>query len=123
VEVKPSYGLTDGEIESMLRDSIAHAGEDVVLRRLREQQVEARRAIEALQAALASDGDLFLAPEERGPIDHAIAVLRQASSGDDPEAIRRAIEDLEKACERYVERRMNASIRKAMAGHKVEEFE
>jgi len=123
VEVKPSYGLTDGEIESMLRDSVAHAGDDVALRRLREQQVEARRAIEALQAAVASDGDLFLTPEERGSIDHALEALRQASAGEDPEAIRHAIEALEKACEGYVERRMNASIRKAMAGHKVEEFE
>jgi len=123
VEVKPSYGLTDGEIESMLRDSIAHAGEDVVLRRLREQQVEARRAIEALQAALLSDGDLFLTPEERSCVDHALDALRHASAGEDPEKIQRSIADLEKACEGYVERRMNASIRKAMAGHKVEEFE
>ena len=67
VEVKPSYGLTDAEIEAMLRDSLTHAGEDLEARRLREQQVEAGRVIEALTAALAADGDLLSGCRRAGP--------------------------------------------------------
>jgi len=59
IEVKPSYGLTDTEIETMLRDSMEHAADDVAARKLREQQVEAERVLEALAAALAQDGALL----------------------------------------------------------------
>jgi len=123
VEVKPSYGLTDAEIELMLRDSMTHAGEDVHARRLREQQVEARRAIEALRAALASDGDVLLSGNERDRVEAALLHLERIAGGHDPEAIKGAVEELEKACDFYVERRMNRSIQAAMAGHKIEEFE
>jgi molecular chaperone HscA len=123
VTVKPSYGLTDDEIAGMLRDSMDHARDDMLARQLREEQVEAERAIEALQAALASDGEVLLAAAERTPIDAALQALAAAARGDDVAVIRRARESLEKTCEPYVERRMNASIRRAMAGHKVEEFE
>lgn len=122
VEVKPSYGLSDAEIETMLRDSMAHAREDMQARRLREQQVEADRSVEALDAAFAQDGELFLSEQERVPIlaarEHLVA-LRQ---GNDYQAIESGIKALEKAAETYVERRMNASIRAAMAGHKLDEF-
>ncbi|MCG6861728.1 MAG: Fe-S protein assembly chaperone HscA [Chromatiaceae bacterium] len=123
VEVKPSYGLTDAEIETMLRDSMTHAGEDLHARRLREQQVEARRSLEALDAALASDGDRLLDATERARVEKALSHLEQIVAGDDPEAIKVAAADLEKTCDFYVERRMNRSIQNAMAGHKVEEFE
>jgi len=123
IEVKPSYGLTDREIEQMLRDSMDHAHEDMELRRLREQQVEADRVIEALQAALAADGDQFLEPGEAERIDAAVQALRAAREGTDVQAVKAAIQAVEKACAGYVERRMNGSIRKAMAGHKVDEFE
>lgn len=122
IEVKPSYGLTDREIEQMLRDSIDHAREDMEARRLREQQVEADRVIEALESALAADGDALLSPKERAGIDAALLALKQTRQGDDHLALKRAIGDLEKACTEYVARRMNTSIQKAMAGHKVEEF-
>ncbi len=122
VEVKPSYGLSDAEIETMLRDSMAHARDDMQARRLREQQVEADRSVEALDAAFAQDGELFLSEQERVPIlaarEHLVA-LRQ---GNDYQAIESGIKALEKAAETYVERRMNASIRAAMAGHKLDEF-
>jgi molecular chaperone HscA len=123
VEVKPSYGLTDAEIELMLRDSMAHAGEDLQARRLREQQVEARRSIEALRAALASDGDELLDAGERDRVEAALSRLERIAAGDDPEAIKGATEELEKACDFYVERRMNRSIQAAMAGHKIEELD
>ncbi len=123
VEVKPSYGLGDREIEAMLRDSIEHAEDDRDIRRLREQQVEAERVLEALRAALAADGDRYLEPGERAAIEAAAAELERRAAGDDAGAIRRAIEAVEKASEAYVARRMNASIERAMAGHRLEEFE
>ncbi len=122
VEVKPSYGLTDNEIEEMLRASMAHAQEDMDARRLREQQVEAKRVIEALASALAADGEQLLTKEEQAPIKKAFQQLVVLSESDDHEAIKQAVEALEKSCEFYVERRMNANIHKAMAGQKVDDF-
>jgi len=122
IEVKPSYGLTDNEIETMLTDSMSHAREDMEARRLREQQVEADRVLVALEAALAADAELLDA-SERQAIDKARDGLVAARTAEDSETIKRAIKDVEKASEGFVARRMNQSIRKAMAGHRVEEFE
>ncbi|UCB54657.1 MAG: Fe-S protein assembly chaperone HscA [Thiotrichales bacterium] len=121
VDVKPSYGLTDGEIEAMLRESIDHAEEDMQTRTLREEQVEAERVIEALDSALEADADL-LTEEESQTISAARESLVLTSAGDDPEAIKKAIVGLEKACEDFVARRMNTSIRKAMKGHAIDEY-
>ena len=123
VEVKPSYGLSDGEIADMLRASVDHASEDMQARRLREQQVEARRTLEALQAALAEDGDELLDASERQRIDAALEGLARLAAEADPAAIEQGIKDLEASCEFYVERRMNDGIRKAMAGHRLDEFQ
>jgi molecular chaperone HscA len=122
IEVKPSYGLTDNEIESMLRASMDHAQDDMQTRRLRELQVEADRVLEALHVALQQDAEQFLDAEERGAIDQAAQTLAGARAGDDPKAIKAAIERLEAVSAVYVERRMNANIRKAMTGHAVDEF-
>lgn len=122
VEVKPSYGLSDNEIETMLRDSMTHARDDMEARRLREQQVEADRSIEALDAALAVDGDVLLSTDERSTVLAARAALVGLRQGADWQAIENGIKALEKAAETYVERRMNASIRAAMAGHRIDEF-
>jgi len=122
IQVKPSYGLTDGEIETMLRDSMAHAEEDVAARALAEQRVEADRVLSALEAALAADGEALLEPAERAGIDAAADELRAARDGDEHAAIRQAIEALDKATSDFAARRMNASIKKALAGHKLEEF-
>ena len=122
IEVKPAHGLTDAEIEAMLRDSLTHSQEDLEARRLREQQVEGQRTIEALLAALAKDGESLLSAEERQPIEAGLTALRVQVAGSDAQAIKAAIEALEQACALYVERRMNLSIQHAMAGHKVEEF-
>ena len=122
IEVKPSYGLTDTEVESMLRDSMDYAKDDMEARRLREQQVEADRVLEALSAALEEDGDQHLNSDERVAIDAAAQLLDQVRTGSDHRVIKRAIEKLEKVSTVYVDRRMNASIRSAMAGHAVDEF-
>ena len=122
IEVKPSYGLNDSEIETMLRDSMTSAAADRDARRLREEQVEADRVLEALHSALAADGDELLDEAERNAIDEAAKRLEEQRGGDDYRAIKRAIEAVEKASSTYVERRMNNNIRKVMAGHKLDEF-
>ena len=121
IEVKPSYGLSDSEIETMLRDSIEHAQDDVAARMLREQQVEAERVLEALHAALEEDGDLLDA-EERQQIDAAAGKLIGLLEADDPGAIKDGIAELDRAATTFVARRMDGSIKKALAGHNVDEF-
>jgi molecular chaperone HscA len=123
IVVKPSYGLSDGEIERMLGDSLSHAREDMELRRLREEQVEADRVLEALRAALAEDGDRLLNAEERATIEAVARALAEARAGSDYRAIKTGIAAVEQASGEYVARRMNDSIRRAMAGHRVDEFE
>jgi molecular chaperone HscA len=122
IEVKPSYGLSDSEIETMLRASMEHAADDRDARRLREEQVEADRVLEALHAALAVDGEQLLAADERAAIEAAAQALADARNGTDYRVIKQAIEAVERASSDYVERRMNTTIRKAMAGHRVDEF-
>ena len=123
VQVKPSYGLSDEEIAGMLRSSIDHARDDMVARRLREQQVEAARVIEALDAALEVDGERLLDAAERAHIAEARAALQQTAAGGDHEAIEAAIKQVEAAAAEFVARRMDTSIRNAMAGHRVEDFD
>ena len=122
VEVKPSYGLTDGEIERMLRESIEHASEDVAARTLREQQVEADRVLEAVQAAVAADGERHLSGGERSAIEASLAALRSARAGDDAALIKRAITAVDDATREFAARRMDASVQAVLAGHRLEEF-
>jgi len=121
IEVKPSYGLTDSEIETMLRDSIDHAEDDVAARKLLEQQVEADRVLEALAVALVKDRHL-LSEEERSQIDRAAANLQAQREGDNHLAIKNAMQQLDKTASEFVARRMDSSIRQAMTGHKIDEF-
>jgi len=122
IDVKPSYGLSDTEIETMLRDSIEHAEDDMHSRSLREQQVEADRVLEALDAALAVDGNQLLSDDEKAAIMAARSKLAEVKAGADIEAIEQSIKQLEKACEDYVARRMNSNIKTAMQGHSIEEY-
>jgi len=123
IVVKPSYGLTDTEIETMLRASTEHAREDIELRMLKEQQVEARRVIEALDAAFAQDGDDLLSAEERAGIvrqrDALEANLESASTAD----LKRMIRAVEAASEFYVARRMNRGVQQALAGKQIDEVD
>jgi molecular chaperone HscA len=121
VQVKPSFGLSDEEIETMLRESMSHAQEDVAARTLREQQVEADRILESVEGAVAADGEL-LTEAERSQIAAAVAHLHAMRDGTDPLRIKQAIEALNRASTDFAARRMDASIQAAMAGHKVEEF-
>lgn len=122
VLVKPSYGLSDDEIAQMLRSGVDHAGDDMMARALREQQVEADRVIEATQHALEKDGSLLDALE-RAAIDAAIARLRSMLAGTDHRAIKAGIDALGRATDNFAARRMDNSIRTVLAGHKVDELE
>ena len=123
IVVKPSYGLTDGEIESMLRSSNEHAREDIEARMLREQQVEAQRVIEALDAALAVDGELLLDADERVGIETERDRLADLIESSDTEAIKTAIRAVEEASEFYVARRMNHSVQQALQGKQIDEVD
>jgi len=123
VEVKPSYGLQDSEIEAMLKASMEFAGDDKDARSLREQQVEADRVLEAIDSAMADDGEDMLSAEER----EAILSVRQEleisrHNATETQQLKDAMAKLEKVSAEYVARRMNASVQKSMAGHQVEEF-
>ncbi|NMG53310.1 Fe-S protein assembly chaperone HscA [Aromatoleum aromaticum] len=122
VLVKPSYGLTDDEIASMLKEGVEHVGDDMHARALREQQVEAERVIEATTHALEQDGALLNA-DERASIEAAIAELKQLAAGDDPRIVKKGIEALARATDEFAARRMDNSIRSALAGHKVDEIQ
>lgn len=122
VLVKPSYGLSDDEIAEMLKSGVEHAGDDMALRALREQQVEAERVIEAAEQALAKDGHL-LDGDERAAVDAAIARLRGLREGEDHRAIKTGIDAFARATDEFAARRMDNSIRSALAGHKVDELE
>ncbi|ELY7391999.1 Fe-S protein assembly chaperone HscA [Cronobacter universalis] len=120
IQVKPSYGLTDGEIASMIQDSMSFAEQDVQARMLAEQKVEAARVLESLDGALKSDGAL-LSATERAAIDDAMAQLRAAAEGDDVSAIEDAIKNTDKQTQEFAARRMDESIRQALKGHSVDE--
>ena len=121
IVVKPSYGLSDDEIERMLRESFTHAEQDVAARALREQQVEAESVLSAVTAALAADADL-LSAEERSDIERHIEALRAASTGTDAAKIKRELAATERATANFAALRMDRSIRAAMAGHRLEDF-
>ena len=122
VEVRPSYGLSDGEIEAMLRDSLAHASEDADARRFKEREVEARRVLEALDAALADDGDELLEPREMDAIRAAEERVRDTLGRGDADTVAAAVKTLEQVSEDYVMRRMNRGIQRVMGGRAVKEF-
>ena len=122
IAVKPSHGLTDEEVEKMLIDSLEHADDDVRLRVLAETKVEADRLVAASERALADDGDL-LTSAERDPIEAALSALRNASAGSDQATIHAAAARLDEVTQELAKRRMDRAIQRALAGHRVEEFE
>ena len=121
VEVKPSYGLADDEIAGMLKAGFEHAKQDMEQRGLKEQQVEAARVIEATEHALALDGAL-LSDAERSELDKAIAALRTAAEGSEARAIKIQLEAFNRASNEFASRRMDKSIRGALAGQKIDDI-
>ncbi|EAB5474061.1 Fe-S protein assembly chaperone HscA [Salmonella enterica subsp. enterica serovar Chester] len=120
IQVKPSYGLTDSEIASMIKDSMSFAEQDVKARMLAEQKVEAARVLESLTGALTADAAL-LSAAERQCIDDAAAHLSAVAQGDDVDAIEQAIKNVDKQTQEFAARRMDQSVRRALKGHSVDE--
>ena len=120
VVVKPSYGLSDGDVARMLQEGFRTAEDDMRARALREAQVDAERLALATRSALAADGDL-LSPEERAVIEQHLAALDAARQGTDAGAVRNALDALADSTEAFAAARMNRSIRSALTGRRVEE--
>ncbi|EJB8396687.1 Fe-S protein assembly chaperone HscA [Pseudomonas aeruginosa] len=123
IQVKPSYGLTDGEIARMLKDSFDYAGDDKAARALREQQVEAQRLLEAVQSALDVDGERLLDEEERLAITAQMDTLRELAGGSDTAAIENQIKRLSQVTDAFAARRMDATVKAALSGRRLNEIE
>jgi molecular chaperone HscA len=120
IQVKPSYGLSDDEVTNMLKDSMTYAKDDMLARALVEQRVEADRVIEGLIAAMQADGDALLDEQEKQTLVEAIEALIKLRNGDDADAIEQGIKDTDKASQEFASRRMDKSIREALAGQSVD---
>jgi molecular chaperone HscA len=123
IEVKPSYGLTDDEVARMLQDSYLHASEDMAARNLTEAKVDGQRLLEATRHALSEDGERLLSAEERAGIEALIQALEAALSGDDLKAVKQATDALNKGTVEFAARRMDASVKRALKGHRLEEID
>jgi molecular chaperone HscA len=119
VTVKPSYGLSDDQIATMLQESFSTAQQDMQARALVEARVDAERMLLATQSALDADGDL-LTEDERAAIDASMAKLREAATATDAATIEAATKALANDTEAFAAQRMNAGIARALSGRKVE---
>ncbi|MFM9972526.1 MAG: Fe-S protein assembly chaperone HscA [Burkholderiales bacterium] len=115
VAVKPSYGLSDERITHMLKDSFEHAGDDLRIRALREQQVEAERMLFSVETALEQD-EALLDKSELKEIRDGISWLRAQTRQNDHRSIKKAIDDLNRLTEPFAARRMDRSVREALTG-------
>ncbi|MEH6825006.1 MAG: Fe-S protein assembly chaperone HscA [Motiliproteus sp.] len=122
VEVKPSYGLADGEIARMIKESFSFAQEDLESRALREQQVDADRLVESLQSALAADGERLLSAADRAILLQGIEQLQRVRQGHDPAVIEQGVKVLSQASDEFASRRMDDGIRRALSGHSINEI-
>ncbi len=123
IQVKPSFGLSDDEIATMLSESVTYADDDVAARKLREEQVEAARIVEDLTHALNEHGELLLTAEENATIREHIQELKDASQGGHIDKIRDKIKQIDQETQEFAAKRMNLSIQKALVGHNVTEIE
>ncbi|WP_313738557.1 Fe-S protein assembly chaperone HscA [Pseudomonas sp.] len=123
IQVKPSYGLTDGEIARMLTDSFEHAGSDRNARQLREHQVDAERLLEAVQGALDADGERLLSAEEREAIQFQMQDLRDLLAGTDGPAIEQQTKRLSQVTDAFAARRLDSTVKAALAGRNLNEIE
>ncbi|HKW56352.1 MAG TPA: molecular chaperone DnaK [Candidatus Acidoferrum sp.] len=119
IEVQPSYGITDNEIERMLEESIEYAEQDFKQRQAIEARTEAESILAATSKGLVNAQASHLSPQERATIDAAIAALKEASAGDDYKLIRKRIDELNHATEHLAELLMNTAVNAALAGRNV----
>jgi molecular chaperone HscA len=123
IEVKPSYGLSDGEIMQMLNDSNQYAAADMQARALREQLVEANQLLDAVQNALEQDGDALLDAASRASIHASMQALREALKSAQHLLIKRAITALNDATVAFAQSRMDSNVARALGGKKLSDLE
>lgn len=123
IQVKPSYGLTDGEIARMLQDSFRNAGGDKEARALRELQVDAERLLEAVQSALDVDGERLLSVDERIAILASMDELRELLTTGDAPAVELQTKRLSQITDAFAARRMDSTVKAALAGRNLNEIE
>ncbi len=123
VQVKPSYGLAEDEITSMLKDSFEYAEQDAQSRSLSEAKVEAGGVIESLTNALQIDGEKLLSSEEVNLLQQGLKKLESLAKGDDAKTISAGVEMLGRASEEFAGLRMDASVKEALAGHQIDELD
>src|SRR6202045_1203944 len=121
IEVQPSYGINDTEIERMLEESIEYAEKDFAERQLIEARTESETILTATQKALSTEQAGSLLVEERAAIDAAVAALKQSVSGTDYKLIRKRIDELNHATEHLAELLMNSAVSTALAGRNLAE--
>jgi molecular chaperone DnaK len=121
LEVQPSYGISDTEIERMLEESIEYAEQDFAERQVIEARTESESILAATTKALANDQSANLPSEERAAIDDAITALKDAAAGTDYKLIRKRIDELNRATERLAELLMNSAVTSALQGRKLAE--
>ena len=121
IEVQPSYGISDNEIERMLEESIEYAEQDFAERQLIEARTESESILVATAKALANEQSNNLPPEERAKIETAIATLKEAAASTDYKLIRKRIDDLNHATEHLAELLMNSAVTSALQGRNLAE--
>ena len=121
VEVQPSYGINDSEIERMLEESIEYAEQDFAERQVIEARTESEAILSATQKALASPAAAALSAEDRGKIESTVVALKESVVGDDYKLIRKRIDELNHATEQLAELVMNSAVSNALEGRKIAE--
>ena len=121
IEVQPSYGLNDNDIERMLEESIEYAEQDFAERQVIEARTEAEAILTATAKALANPNAANLSAPERAKIDLSVAALKEAEKGTDYKQIRKQIDDLNNATGHLAELLMNSALQSALEGKKLAE--
>ena len=121
IEVQPSYGISDSEIERMLEESIEYAEQDFAERQLIEARTEAQSILSATAKGLAKAQAASISAKERTAIDTGIAALKEAASGQDYKLVRKRIDELNHATEHLAELLMNFAVSSALEGRKLAE--
>ncbi len=122
IDVKPSYGLEEGQIENMLRESMEHARSDMTQRMLVESRTEAQRQIVELESAIKQDGTL-LEEVERKQIERQMQTVRNASAGEDRDYIEAEMQELARLTGPFAQRRMDKAIGSALKGAHIDTVE
>jgi len=121
IEVQPSYGIGDAEIERMLEESIEYAEQDFAERQLIEARTESEAILSATAKAFANSQSGSLSQEERARIDAAVGALKESVAGTDYKLIRKRIDDLNRETEHLAELLMNSAVSTALEGRKLAE--